>query len=278
MIGIHSFWSKPLLNNRWGERDSFEKSLYLTALSLSTMKKVFERVELVTDTEGAKLLGDLGYDAVHLDLNHIQDVNPRYWSAGKVYALRRYDVPVTHVDGDVFFLKEEIKEIFDSNYDAIVQMKEVGDHYKNTYSHLIDKMKPALTNWDLDTYSFAYNCGIMGFKNVEFMQHFVDEYFKALKSCQRSQKIIDNIDHIYEVNIVLEQSLLTHLAQDKNVYVKELLTIEKQTFPGLQPTAEELGFVHLWGKSKYEPRWQSKVMQKLLELNPEIYSKITQRI
>jgi hypothetical protein len=274
LIGIHSFWSKPLLNARWGEQGSFEKSLYLTALSLKTMKRVFGRVELVTDSEGAKLLEGLDYDAVHLDLDHLRDTNPRYWSAGKVLALRRYDVPVTHVDGDVFFLKEEIKTFFDSPYDSIVQMKEVGSHYSKTYTHLIEMMKPALFNWDLDTYSFAYNCGVMGFKNVEFMHYFVEEYFRALRACEKKQAVIDGISGIYEINIVLEQCLLTHLAQNKNLHVKELLTIEKQTFPGLQTAAEEIGFVHLWGKSKYEKKWQQKVESKLLELDPDTYYKL----
>jgi hypothetical protein len=274
LIGLHSFWSKPLLNARWGERGSFEKSLYLTALSLKTMKRIFGRVELVTDSEGAKLLENLGYDEIHLDLDHLRDTHPRYWSAGKILALRRYDVPVTHVDGDVFFLKEEIKSSFDSQYDAIVQMKEVGSHYDKTYRHLIEQMKPALFNWELDTYSFAYNCGVMGFKNVEFMQDFVEEYFRALRSCEKKQDVIDRISTTYEINIVIEQCLLTHLAQNKNMHVKELLTIEKQTFPGLQPTAEEIGFVHLWGKSKYEDKWQAKVEARLLELDPDTYHKI----
>ena len=169
------------------------------------MKRIFGRVELVTDSEGAKLLENLGYDEIHLDLDHLRDTHPRYWSAGKILALRRYDVPVTHVDGDVFFLKEEIKSSFDSQYDAIVQMKEVGSHYDKTYRHLIEQMKPALFNWELDTYSFAYNCGVMGFKNVEFMQDFVEEYFRALRSCQKKQGVIDGISTMYEINIVIEQ-------------------------------------------------------------------------
>lgn len=246
----------------------------MTALSLATMRRVFDRVELVTDTRGAELLGSLGYDSVHLDLDHLADLNPRYWSAGKVYALKRYSVPVVHVDGDVFFLKPEIKDLFDEKWDSIVQMKEIGEHYRKTYSHLIEWMRPALFSWNLGIYNFAYNCGVMGFKDLEFKDHFVEEYFRALRACQLKQDAIDKIGREYEINIVLEQSLLTHLALNRNVHVKELISIERQTFPGLQPEAERLGFVHLWGPSKYEEKWQRRVEKRLAEIDPEAYRKI----
>lgn len=274
LIGIHSFWSKPLLENRWGLKGTFEKSLTMTALSLATMKRVFDEVHLVTDTKGAELFKDLGYDQIHLDLDHLADLHPRYWSAGKIYALKRYEVPVVHVDGDVFFLKPEIRSFFDRDWDVAVQMKEAGEHYQKTYSHLIEKMQPALKSWGLDLYNFAYNCGVMGFKDLDFMQHFVEEYFRALRSCQQNQKAIDRIGLEYEINIVLEQALLTHISQNAGVYVRELITLEKQTFPGLQPEAERLGFVHLWGPSKYQPEWEARVEKRLLELDPETYFKI----
>lgn len=274
MIGIHSFWSKPLLENRWGLSGTFEKSLIMSALSLATIKQVFDEVHLVTDTRGAELFKDLGYDKVHLDLDHIADLNPRYWSAGKIHALKRYKVPVVHVDGDVFFLKPDVRGFFEQNWDVAVQMKEAGNHYHKTYSHIIKRMQPALGGCGLDLYNFAYNCGVMGFKDIDFMHRFVEEYFKALCSCQQNQDVIDEIGSEYEINIIIEQALLTHIAQNAGVYVKELITLEKQTFPGLQPEAEALGFVHLWGPSKYQPYWESRVKKRLLELDPETYFKI----
>jgi hypothetical protein len=274
LIGIHSFWSKPLLNRRWGLEGTFEKSLQMMALSLATMKKVFDEVHLVTDSEGAKLLAKLSYDQVHLDLDHLANVHHRYWSAGKVYSLQRYNVPVVHVDGDVFFLKPEIRSFFDSDWDVAVQMKEAGEHYHKTYSHLIKWMQPALKSWGLDLYNFTYNCGLMGFKDVSFMHRFVEEYFRALRSCQQNQRTIDGIGLEFEINIVLEQALLTHLVQNAGAHVKELITLDRQTFPGLQPEAERLGFVHLWGPSKYEPEWEARVEKRLLEIDPETYFKI----
>ena len=246
----------------------------MTALSLATMRKVFDRVELVTDSKGAELLKDLNYHEVHLDLDHLSDLHPRYWSAGKVYALKRYSVPFVHVDGDVFFLKPEIKSLFQENWDAVVQMKETGAHYSKTYSHLIDWMEPALFGWNLKMYNFAYNCGVMGFRDMDFKDHFTDEYFRALRACQSKQNVIDGIGSEYEINIVLEQSLLTHLALDCNVHVKEIIPIKRQTFPGLQPEAEKLGFVHLWGPSKYEDEWQRRIEKRLAEIDPKTHRKL----
>lgn len=246
----------------------------MTALSLATMRKVFDRVELVTDSRGAELLKDLNYHEVHLDLDDLSDLHHRYWSAGKVYSLNRYSVPVVHVDGDVFFLKPEIKDLFRESWDAVVQMKETGEHYRKTYSHLIDWMEPALFSWNLKTYNFAYNCGVIGFRDMNFKDHFVCEYFRALRACQAKQSVIDRIGSEYEINIVLEQSLFTHLSLNNNFHVKELLPISRQTFPGLQPEAERLGFVHLWGPSKYEPEWQRRVEKRLAQIDPETYRKI----
>jgi len=275
MVGIHSFWSKPLLNNRWDEEGSFDKSLYLIALSLKTMKAVFDRVELVTDIRGAELLKHLDYDAVHLDLEDLNDIHQRYWSVGKIYSLKRYNEPVCHVDGDVFFLDSNIKSLFDDNYDGIVQMKEIGNHYHKTYADLIIKMSPALAGIDLSVYNFAYNCGVMGFKNMDFMKDFISTYFMILESCKKNQSVIDKIGGEYEINVVIEQSLLTHVSQHNNMCMKEILPIDKQTNPGLQPYAESLGYVHLWGKSKYQDHWQERVKKRLMELDITTYNKIT---
>jgi hypothetical protein len=47
---------------------------------------------------------------------------------------------------------------------------------------------------------------------------------------------------------------------------------------GLFKFAERIGFVHLWGNSKYQEHWHQKVKAKLHEVNPKLYRSVRNMI
>lgn len=82
----------------------------------------------------------------------------------------------------------------------------------------------------------------------------------------------------HDINVALEQSLLTTMSQDSNLYVKEMLIGKEMDSPGLFETADELGFCHLWGDTKYSAYWQGKVKRRLQKEAPDLFLLIQQRI
>jgi len=273
---IHSFWSKAYFRGRWGEEPKLPFDLYCFALSSHFANKTFGSIELVTDEAGAFLLEGLPYADIHLGLEDISHVDSRMWTAGKVKALDSFDQDVLHIDGDVFFLEKSVNAVMNSSWDSIVQSREIGAHYQSTYPpilYALNRLHPE--SHKLSLYNFTYNTGIFGFKNQEFKKLYAKEYFKLVE-----ELTIKGVEYPpkHDPNVVVEQSLFTQMSQDHNMHVKELITINQMDSDGLFDAAEEMGYVHLWGNSKYQQQWHEKVKQRLKEENPKLFDYVTHRI
>ena len=275
MKAIHSFWSKPFLNNRWGITDQFRKNIFTYALSAIYAKRLFGNVTLVCDSIGADFLEVIGYDDVNTSLNDLEDVNPKFWAYGKIKSLSLFNESVLHIDGDVLLRYESLKKVFESNWDVIVQMKEVGEHFTGTYSEMLPTVSKVVGFIDYELYNFVYNCGVIGFKDVSFKNQYCHTFFDTIEKCNKGISELNKINGKYEINCALEQSLLTAMAENNNKYVKELLPLAEMTEIGLEGLANKIGYAHLWGKSKYDEFWLNKVRKRLYELDNNLYNRVT---
>ena len=275
MKAIHSFWSKPFLNNRWGITDQFRKNIFTYALSAIYAKRLFGNVTLVCDSIGADFLEVIGYDDVNTSLNDLEDVNPKFWAYGKIKSLSLFNESVLHIDGDVLLRYESLIKVFESNWDVIVQMKEVGEHFTGTYSEMLPTVSKVVGFIDYELYNFVYNCGVIGFKDVSFKNQYCHTFFDTIEKCNKGISELNKINGKYEINCALEQSLLTVMAENNNKYVKELLPLAEMTEIGLEGLANKIGYAHLWGKSKYDEFWLNKVRKRLYELDNKLYNRVT---
>jgi hypothetical protein len=271
---IHSFWSKPFLNNRWGVTDQFRKNIFTYALSAVYAKKMFGNITLVCDSVGAELLEIIEYNEINNSLDDLEEVNPKFWTYGKVKSLSLYNEPVLHIDGDVLLIFDTLKEVFLSNWDVIVQMKEIGSHYTSTYSEMLPTVSKVVGFIDYGLYNFVYNCGVIGFKDIEFKNQYCHTFFDTIEKCNLGISELDKIDGKYEINCALEQSLLTVMAENNNKYVKEILPLAKMEEISLQGLANKIGYAHLWGKAKYDEFCLNKVRKKLYELDEKLYKRV----
>lgn len=260
---IHSFWSKPFLNNRWGVTDQFRKNIFTYALSAVYAKKMFGNITLVCDSISAEFLKVIEYDELNCSLDSLEEVNPKFWTYGKVKSLSLYNEPILHIDGDVLLIFSNLKEIFLSNWDVIVQMKEIGKHYSVTYSEMLPTVSKVVGFIDYELYNFVYNCGVIGFKDVDFKNEYCQMFFDSIEKCIKGISELNRIDGKYEINCALEQSLLTVMAENNNKYVKEILPLAEMAEIGLEGLANKIGFAHLWGKAKYDDFWLNKVRKRL---------------
>lgn len=272
MKAIHSFWSKAYFNGRWGEESKIAYDIYNFALSCHFANKVFKSTNLVTDEFDASLLRGLPYKSISTELEELSHIDPRFWTAGKVHAIRIQEKPFIHLDGDVFLVDKGIRKRMEGQWDAIVQMREMGSHYYSTYPDVFDNIRKVYKGIDdLNIFNFVYNNGIVGFKNVAFAEEYTTNYFDLVYELER---VGLEFPADADPNIVVEQSLLTTMAEISNMHVKELITTRDMQKYDLFGTATKIGFVHLWGNSKYQNHYIKKVQERLKSENPKLYSHV----
>lgn len=250
-----------------------QDDLFCFALSLHFAKSHFGEIHLVTDTEGMEILGNLPYTTCSTFLDVLHDETPMFWSAGKIQALSSVDGDVLHIDGDVFLIGKKAVEILSGEWECVVQHKEAGDYWKSTYPPVLQYLSSkGVFLPELEKLNHTYNMGVVGFKNKNLLQEFVESY-EIL--CQSISKKCRKFPPDKDPNIILEQSTLTKLIRDKNIDVVSLLNQDDIKSVGIDEVAERIGYVHLLGESKYSPKWQNIVRRKLEELNPELYEIVT---
>jgi hypothetical protein len=273
---IHSFWSKAYLEGRWGEESKIVYDIYNFALSSHLANKHFNSTDLITDKAGALLLEPLPYKNIHTDLEDISHIDPRFWTAGKVHSMRIQKEPFIHIDGDVFFMNKKCKKRLSGKWDVVVQMREIGDHFSNTYPDVFKNLRKIHPEIDhLNVFNFVYNNGIVGFQDMSLKDEYAYEYFDLLYLLEMNGvKFPPEADP----NIVVEQSLLTTLSQFKNAYVKELIPVDEMKKYDLFGAAERIGFVHLWGNSKYQNEYFNKVKARLKAADAKLYKEVKNKI
>lgn len=272
---IHSLWSKPLLKNRWFLENQFKKSLYLYALSFLYLKERGFEVVLHTDDLGKELLSKIPYDAVHTTLNDLKNTHQKFWAAGKIKSLENEDLGVIHIDGDVFLKSDKILPLFKQKYDVLTQMVEGGVLFEKGYKPQMPYFDNALKNVTIEGYGYtdkAYNCGVLSFKNTELREQFVWNFETMVGECIRDVDIMFNMNGNLEPNIILEQHQLAGLTELKGYTPKFLLDLEKT--PHLQNAAKEIGYVHAWGKRKYDDDFQYKVKKLILEKDKTLFKRL----
>ncbi len=272
---IHSFWSKAYFRGRWNQSPRVIDDLYCFALSSSLISK-YRSIELVTDDFGASLLSGLPYSEIHTTLNDIDHWDSQFWTGGKIYAISSLNKPCIHVDGDVFFTnKDVLRSIAKSDWDVLVQSKEIGNHYDTTYPPLFAEMdRLNIYSVPHRKYNFAYNTGVFGIRDLQLIKEYAFTYFSGIYNMEiRNVQLNPDLD----INVSMEQSFLTYMAQERNSHVKEILTGKRIEEVGLEEAADELGYIHLWGKTKYSPSWQKKVRNRLKRDFPDVYERVEKK-
>lgn len=271
---IQSFWTKPIKDDP--EKIQANKILY--TLSLQTLKNTFQEVELITDSLGKEILKDLNYDKVslHLDDNYFQELDPLFWSAAKILPLEKYNEPTIHFDGDFFIFMPEKFNTINQTFDVIVQSRENAweSNYKKQLVIFKNILKSDIMYYTDYYYNFSYNCGILGFKNLQFRSLYIEKYKNILNESLKNVEALKIAQKLHfgftNVNCFLEQVVLTQTAQNKNIYVKEF--IQKSDFlhkPMICPNFKNV-FFHAIGTNKFDPKF-IKAVEKVININKTSY-------
>jgi len=196
------------------------------ALSMLEAKKIFGRIELITDTSGMEMLTgilELPYTKVSTVLDTMPgDYLPDHWSLAKIYTYSLQSEPFLHLDGDVILgarppeawlnsplLCQNIeKELF--FYRAML------DKINRQFSYLPD---PFSHTYYADSEIYSCNAGLFGGTAIGFIQEY----------CQMALEFIErNSSHLREtdenLNFLYEQYLLFYLAKERGISVSPYFT------------------------------------------------------
>lgn len=256
---VHSFSTKRCKPN------NLKVNVYYFTLSCIYAKNLGYEIVLHTDKKGAKVFQYTPYDKIIIDLEDCTLPKEKIFAWSKFKAMESEESQAIHIDGDVFLKGEPIKDILNfDDCDIIIQQPEIIG-YENWYG------------WDDSTISFAkceypsflprectimYNCGVVGFKDKSVREEYTKWYNYLIDQYNTKGVIIDSVP-----DLVAEQQLLYYFAKDKNLKVKSILD-----YKNLQSSANEIGYQHLLGISKYNNF--DKCKETLKFMNKEIFNKL----
>lgn len=263
---IHSFSTKPLENKSMYYIDRLHhliSDIWIYTLSAAYARREGFDIELYTDSLGALLLSKAPYTKIHTDLDNISnDIHPRFWACGKVYAIEAAGNNTIHIDGDVFIKDAKLLDV--GKTDFIVQNEEYSNYVEGGEANRIDKdFASFLQEYGIDTsISTPYNMGVIGIFNPALRDKYISAYKDlAIKISSKFQESL-NKDNITP-DLFVEQLQFRQLSEN----YKGTVIIHK----GAKEVPK--GYQHLITSAKYQDKIVNKVKQTLKVFFPEIYKK-----
>ena len=263
---IQSFWTKPIK-----DKNKLKDILYIAALSLTYAHRNGYKVNMHTDSHGAELLKDFGYDKLLKTLDKIPDSVPtELFAAGKFYALKAEGkTGKLHIDFDVFIKKPGLLDKFyeDKKIDVFAQQEE---NYNGIcfYDSIIQSMHilgyPVTTRPD---WNGSINTGVIGFNNLSLANKYINNYFDGLKLYTKDvfeKYKKENPKAELAFDFILEQVQLSFLSLNYRLY-----TLVPSNNPSV--VADKIGYQHLQGDIKWKTESKVRIKVLLAQLDSDLY-------
>lgn len=281
---VHSLWSKPALLEKGiqGIRGSFPTPTHYWAswaYSALTAHKHFGEVELIADTKAAKVLADylkLPYTSVRIELDGLDDVNPKFWAFGKIVAYSLQEQPFYHIDSDAYIMKPFPDDLLTAP--LVVQNYESTGNREKKYSMgpyisagpINDLLPYKPDGWGERFNDYrSYNMGIFGGTDVAEIQSYAAQVIRMVRGDENRAawgNLTASVDGHW-ANVIFEQQAAYCYFQSKG---KEPRPVWVE---GTNPMKVDMGFVHLMAR-----RSKADVAQRLLDRLqsqfPEYYDRV----
>ncbi len=250
------------------------------ALSCLTFKKFYPDIELVTDSNGKKLLIDqlgLPYKNVRIVLDQLNKYPEKLWAVGKLFAYSLQEEPFIHVDNDIF-----IWEKFSPNIEKAALVAQHVDEDESHYDFAIKHLKehdiqfPTILSKDLAKKRRfdASNAGVIGGNNISFFKEYAKKAFDFIDSQ------LDKIDETLigtSYAIIYEQYLYSALARERNIKIHHLFQGQEKKMMDLTNFMNKYGqkkYTHLYANSKFFPEFCRELEHQLAMEYPEYHKRI----
>ena len=275
MTFVHSFWSKPLLNNKF---NVYEEQLPIVlsnyAYSAFCVKKQGHKIKLFADRLGAEMLDFIHYDEVII-LDNLDNECIHFAAQIKFEALKRMTLDECLIDGDMFLSKKDVFVIISSintdflytiyePYPATVRAGDGLNNYKKlkkTFLKYKDKFLPP--------YNISTKNEDLQWPNTSFMkisnQELKDEYIRQYEYHKNVLK--DETDFAMWPDIFIEQLHLRKLLESKNYSHRPLI----YDFPSRATNdySYKIGLCHLGAEKEI---LKDMIYKRLKEANIKLYN------
>lgn len=277
---VHTFWSKPFLNNRFNKyQELLPVILTDYAYSFSCVKSHGHSIRLFTDKFGADFLGFIPYDEIVI-LDNLENESTDFAAQIKFAALKQMRLDEILIDGDLFITKENAFEMIDSiNYDVLYSFYEPIEYtlmcysderieYYNSILNVVNKSK------FIQTYSGEFsiidchwpNTSLLKFSNQQLKEEYITQY-------ELYKNFLSNCDFGHSwPDIWIEQKHLDLLINSKYKGRPLIYGYPKES---ANLYSSDIGFIHLGsGKVKY----QKYISIRLCELDKKLYNSVLSQI
>lgn len=267
---FHTLWTAPM------KPANVAANIVAFTASAALIKNFGGKIVLHTDYLGADMLSHIPYDEIIVDLNELPvDICNKFWAYGKLYATSKESLGSVHIDGDVFLKQPALMNLFNDDYDLLVQSREDENWRKNA---CYENTQWVYSHYDLPNnmsavWPMAYNCGIVKINNRTLKKKYLDTYFKTVDIITEDAKLDDYISEANAretgnviLDIVAEQQFLTQIAEEGNYDTKFILNGD------IFESAVKLGYTHLCANSKYELYDDMKIMLQKIDMH--LYNKM----
>lgn len=283
MRAVHSFWFSPFFessNERalggFSEQRFFWYSL---TLSLLTAKKLFNCVDLYTDSYGLEMASrlKLPYSRVENIFENVPLDRAVFWNYGKYLAYLRQNEPFLHLDMDVFIWKPLPAELLSAQ--IFGQSMESLDYHRKFYGNTIKVMQEhlvyypsELSDFDTDAQDFgALNCGIFGGSALELIRAYCEESLKIM-DCRQNKTGWEAIRKVQVPYVsvgsccaALEQLCITAWCKRAEIAPQVLI-------PGNihdESTLAIIGYTHLIAEAKKTPAFLGLLEDRMNQSCPK---------
>ena len=283
---VHSYWTRPVIEKRWGyEPEELQRGDLLTfALSVSYIKKLGHEIVLYTDDKGKELLGSLPYDEIYTTLNDIpEDVPSMMWAYGKFFAMQNEPLGSIHIDGDVFIKSKEcIERIESGEYDVFCQNLDkesplsLGPQIHYATWKLLNEFNLDWKGFPING-KFQYNVGILRITNQSLKEKYFNFFYDITEQVKNHPIAIKAIKQsaFCAISVIAEQQFLYEMIQKDKYKVKTLINkICDEGYIDIEALKEfkDLGYEHILGAQKYH--MESELLSRLFEINKNLYNEI----
>lgn len=207
------------------------------------LKKHFNDINFITDSFSKNFFKDIPWTSVSTILDDIPDNYLDLWNLSKIYALKyiaEKNEPFIHLDGDVILWKPLPEDII--NAEVFAQCPE--DTNKHKYE--LDKFQKFCPNKSifkkLKFNPIAYNMGIFGGSNLDFINGYAKEILKIVmhKDNQFFWREYDGYSYHWCKPVLVEQYFLYLYSQFRD----QKITCLFPEWPS-EEEAQNMGYSHL---------------------------------
>lgn len=293
MRAVWSFWSRPFQAQKHALWRTPMHHLLAWGLSVQKASKHYPETVLVTDAAGKRLLVDqldIPFRHVTTDLDRLRDIDPAWFSLGKLVAYSIQDQPFLHIDADVFLWKP-----LPSHATQAAVIAQCPEFHAHGLDSPLRRMEDVFTahkaklpiEWEWtrareEACLREENCGIVGGSNVGFLRYYARTAIDLVLAPENAPAW-SSVGDRYPFNWCIEQFVLAacvdfHRFHSASPYhgvrvnylfssVEEACDINR---------AARVGFTHLWGGAKSHPAVGKLLQERVRRENPAYFRRCEQ--